>query len=87
MCGSTRQTRAAPQEVIAIGDTAYDMESASKMGVCTIGFLCGGGTKDELERAGCIAVYSEPADLLEHYDGSPLSRRIALNIERSPDGT
>lgn len=76
----------ASSEVIDIGDTVYDVESAGKMSVCSIGFLCGGGTKNELERAGCIAVYNDPADLLEHYDGSPLSRRISLNIERSADG-
>ena len=68
------------EQVLAIGDTAYDVESASKMSVCSIGFLCGGGTKDELERAGCVAVYSHPADLLEHYDGSPLSRPVVSNI-------
>jgi HAD superfamily hydrolase (TIGR01549 family) len=62
-----------PQQVIAIGDTAYDVESACKMNVCSIGFLCGGGTKDELQRAGCIAVYDNPADLFDRYDGSPLS--------------
>jgi phosphoglycolate phosphatase-like HAD superfamily hydrolase len=63
-----------PNQVIAIGDTAYDMESARKMTVSSIGFLCGGGTKEELERAGCVAVYDTPADLLEQYDVSPLSR-------------
>ncbi len=68
------------QQVIAIGDTAYDVESAAKMGVCSIGFLCGGGTKEELERAGCIAVYRHPTNLLENYDSSPLSRSIASNI-------
>ncbi|HEX7232798.1 MAG TPA: HAD family hydrolase [Candidatus Binatia bacterium] len=61
------------QQVIAIGDTAYDAESAGKMRVCSIGFLCGGGTKDELEGAGCVAVYCHPADLLEHYDASLLA--------------
>jgi HAD superfamily hydrolase (TIGR01549 family) len=65
------------QQVIAIGDTAYDVESAGKMSVCSIGFLCGGGTKDELERAGCVAVYGRPGDLLENYDSSRLSRSIA----------
>jgi phosphoglycolate phosphatase-like HAD superfamily hydrolase len=55
----------APHRVIAIGDTAYDVESASKMNVSSIGFLCGGRTKDELREAGCIAVYENPADLLE----------------------
>lgn len=66
----------APHQVIAIGDTAYDVESASKMNVSSIGFLCGGGTKDELQGTGCVAVYENPADLLERYDCSPLSPSV-----------
>jgi hypothetical protein len=34
--------------------------------------LCGGGNRVELTEAGCIAIYKDPADLLEHYGSSPL---------------
>ena len=61
----------APDRVIAIGDTRYDAEAAAKIHVRTIGLLCGGGNRDELQ-AGCIAIYKDPADLLEQYDRSPL---------------
>jgi HAD superfamily hydrolase (TIGR01549 family) len=59
----------APAKVISIGDTAYDVETAAKSNVCTIGLLCGGGTSEELQRAGCVALYQDPADLLAHMAG------------------
>ena len=61
--------------VIAIGDTPYDAQAAAKISLNVIGLLCGGWNEDQLRKAGCIAIYREPADLLEHYDSSPLARR------------
>lgn len=63
----------APDETLVIGDTPYDAEAASKAGLRTIGLLGGGWSADELRQAGCIATYDDPADLLAHYDSSPLS--------------
>ena len=62
----------ASDRVIAIGDTRYDAEAAGKIGVRTIGVLCGGGTREEFQQAGCIAIYKDPADLLAQYTYSPL---------------
>lgn len=62
----------APDRAIAIGDTRYDAEAAGKIGVRTIGVLCGGGNREELHQAGCIAICNDPADLLEQYGCSPL---------------
>jgi HAD superfamily hydrolase (TIGR01549 family) len=64
-----------PAKVISIGDTAYDVETAAKNNVCTIGLLCGGGTRQELQRAGCVALYQDPADLLAHMAGSFWTQR------------
>ena len=58
--------------VIAVGDTRYDAEAAGKINVRTIGLLCGGGNREELQQAGCIAIYKDPADLLNNYAASPL---------------
>jgi phosphoglycolate phosphatase-like HAD superfamily hydrolase len=70
-----------PQEVISIGDTAYDVEASRKISVRAIGLLCGGGNRRELNRAGCIAIYKHPADLLESYDSSPLySHRLVTSM-------
>jgi len=60
-------------QVIAVGDTPYDAEAADKINLRIIGLLCGGGNQEELRRAGCVAIYQEPADLLGHYDSSPIS--------------
>ena len=63
----------APDQVIAIGDTEYDAEAAGKINVRAIGLLCGGGNREELHRAGCVAIYKHPTDLLDHYELSPLA--------------
>jgi HAD superfamily hydrolase (TIGR01509 family) len=62
----------APSEAIAIGDTPYDAEAAGRAGIRTIGMLSGGFPPEQLTAAGCIALYRDPADLLHHYNTSPL---------------
>ncbi len=62
-----------PRDVIVVGDTPYDAEAAGKAGLRTVGVLCGGFPEESLRKAGCIAIYQDPADLLARYDGSPLS--------------
>lgn len=57
-------------ETLMTGDTAYDIEAAQKVHVGTIAFRCGGWSDRDL--AGAIAIYDGPADLLAHYDSSPL---------------
>jgi phosphoglycolate phosphatase-like HAD superfamily hydrolase len=65
-----------PDSVLAIGDTPYDIEAAGKINVRSIALLCGGGNREELQQAGSIAIYHHPADLLEHYDVSPLGSAL-----------
>jgi HAD superfamily hydrolase (TIGR01549 family) len=60
-------------QIIAVGDTPYDAEAAGKIGLRTIGVLCGGFPEAELRAAGCIAIYRDPADLLSRYDSSPIA--------------
>jgi HAD superfamily hydrolase (TIGR01549 family) len=62
-----------PNEVIVIGDTRYDVEAALKAGLKTIGMLCGGSSEGTLRNAGAIAIYRDPADLLEQYESSPIA--------------
>jgi HAD superfamily hydrolase (TIGR01509 family) len=64
---------AQPEQVLVIGDTPYDAEAAAKAGLRTVGLLCGGWSEDELRRAGCVAVFRDPADLLARYSESPLA--------------
>jgi HAD superfamily hydrolase (TIGR01509 family) len=63
-----------PSHVLVVGDTPYDAEAANKVHLKTVGVLSGGTPLDRLRAAGCIAVFQSPADLLTHYDESPLSR-------------
>jgi HAD superfamily hydrolase (TIGR01509 family) len=62
-----------PATVLVVGDTPYDAEAAGKAGLRTLGVLCGGFPAADLRQAGCIALYRDPADLLEQYEQSPLS--------------
>ena len=58
-------------EVVMLGDTPYDIESARKVGVGTIALRCGGWQDRDLAKA--RAIYTDTADLLSHYDTSPLA--------------
>ena len=62
--------RPAPGNVLAVGDTPYDAEAAGKIGIATIGVLCGGFSETELREAGMIAIYRDLADLLGQYETS-----------------
>ncbi len=61
-----------PGLVVMLGDTPYDVEAATRAGVTTIALRCGGWDDEGL--TGAAAIYDDPADLLEHYDESPLGR-------------
>lgn len=59
-------------EVVMLGDTPYDIESAGKLGIGTIALRCGGwGDKD---LADALAIYDDPEAVLEQYAESPLAR-------------
>lgn len=62
----------AQSDIVVIGDSPYDAEAANKAGLKTVGVLCGGSSESDLRRAGCIAIYNGPEDLLRNYDSSPL---------------
>lgn len=53
---------------VIVGDSIWDMLAARRARGLGVGLLSGGYGQDELERAGAIRVYEDPADLLEHID-------------------
>jgi HAD superfamily hydrolase (TIGR01509 family) len=63
----------APEDLVMIGDTPYDIEAAAKAHVRAIGFRSGGWDDEAL--AGAVEIYDGPADLLTNYDRSLLGRR------------
>jgi beta-phosphoglucomutase-like phosphatase (HAD superfamily) len=62
-----------PAEAIAIGDTPYDVEAAKKIELPVVGMLCGGFSEQMLRDEGAVALFRDPADLLERYYQSPLA--------------
>ena len=62
-----------PSEVLMLGDTPYDIQSANAAGVGVIAVRCGGFNDADL--AGAKAIYDDPADLLAHYADSPLGKK------------
>ena len=58
-----------PGRAVMIGDTPYDIEAATRAGLATIAFRCGGS--DDTMLQGAIAIYDDPRDLLQHWDQSP----------------
>jgi HAD superfamily hydrolase (TIGR01509 family) len=62
-----------PSRAIVVGDSPWDAIAAAKAGLKTIGVLCGGFAKLDLKDAGCVAIYTNPAELLLGYDESPLA--------------
>lgn len=61
-----------PNQVLMIGDTPYDIQSAKAAGVGIIAVRCGGFDDQQLQEA--IAIYDHPGDLLANYNTSPLNQ-------------
>ena len=61
-----------PANAVMVGDSVWDIESAGRAGVRAIGVLSGGISRGELLDAGAVAVFDDPADLLEHVESSPI---------------
>lgn len=61
----------APQ-VLMVGDTPYDIEAAAQCAIKTVAVRCGGWNDQNLK--GAAAIYSDPSDIVAHYDSSPFKR-------------
>lgn len=61
----------APDQVVMLGDTPYDVQAAQKAGVATIAVRSGGWNDADL--ADAIAIYNDCADLFANFDQSPLA--------------
>jgi HAD superfamily hydrolase (TIGR01549 family) len=79
-----------PKEAaVMIGDTPYDVEAATRAGIQIIALTCGGWPRKDLR--GAVAVYADPADLLDRHDFSRLRQGFGATGgdsdagSRSPD--
>jgi HAD superfamily hydrolase (TIGR01509 family) len=65
---AARRLGAGTRDSYVIGDSIWDMIAAARCGALGIGLLSGGYGQEELERAGALRVYDDPADMLIHLD-------------------
>lgn len=61
--------RLPPGEVLMVGDTPFDIESARRAGVDAVALRCGGDERFQ----GAVAVYDSPQDWLSRLDSPPLA--------------
>jgi HAD superfamily hydrolase (TIGR01509 family) len=56
------------ETAVVVGDSIWDVLAALRCRALGVGLLSGGYGQEELERAGAVRVYEDPADLLRHLD-------------------
>jgi HAD superfamily hydrolase (TIGR01509 family) len=59
---------------IFVGDSVWDVQACSQLGLACIGVECGGTSGAELRDAGAVEVYPDPRALLAAWDASLLAR-------------
>lgn len=68
-----------PGRTIVVGDATWDVESAHRCGLRTIGVRSGGFSEQELAEAGAVAVYDDVAHLLRELDRSPIGALLTAD--------
>jgi beta-phosphoglucomutase-like phosphatase (HAD superfamily) len=74
LVAALEKTGSSPDRAIMIGDTPYDIEAATRSGIATIAFRCGGW--DDAALQGAVAIYDDPRHLLGHLGQSPLYSEV-----------
>jgi HAD superfamily hydrolase (TIGR01509 family) len=62
------------ENCIFVGDSVWDVEACNRVGMPCVALLSGGISEHELTDAGAVAVYRDPAHLLEEFEGGLLGR-------------
>ena len=62
-----------PAQAIVVGDTVYDLEAASRVGIAAVGLTSGPFDEKQMRDAGAVAIFPDVAALLRNFDQSPLS--------------
>ncbi len=62
------------EDCLFVGDAVWDVQAAARIDMPCVGVECGGTSAAELLEAGAVGTWSDPADLLAHWDESPLAR-------------
>jgi len=65
---AVRKSGLEPDELIMVGDTPYDIQAATGAGLPLVALLTGGWRIEEL--TGAVAIYDDPAEMLEWFQAS-----------------
>ncbi|MGC4748624.1 HAD family hydrolase [Micromonospora sp. DT201] len=68
------QSGLAAERVVFVGDSVWDVVAAGALSIPCVGLTCGGTSRGELAGAGAVAVYDDPAALLDELADSPLTQ-------------
>lgn len=60
------RTGLSAENVVFVGDAVWDVYAAGNLSIPCIGLTCGGISAAELRDAGAVAVFADPAELLEN---------------------
>jgi len=63
-------------DAVMVGDSRWDVLAARNAGLGCVGVLTGGISRAELDDAGALAVYDDPAALLDDLENSPIGRLL-----------
>ncbi|MBT1001493.1 HAD family hydrolase [Paenarthrobacter sp. DKR-5] len=63
-------------EVLFVGDAVWDVKAAAKLGIPTVGLVCGGYSDAELLDAGAVEVHRSPRELLQDFAASAIGRGL-----------
>lgn len=72
-----RRADVGPERAVFVGDAVWDVRAAKRAEVQCIGVQSGGTDRHLLESEGAIAVFDNPADLLDHLRDSPIGALLA----------
>ncbi|NES15461.1 MULTISPECIES: HAD family hydrolase [Micromonospora] len=61
------------ERVVFVGDSVWDVAAAGKLDIPCVGLACGGTSRAELAGAGAVAVYDDPAALLDGLGDSAIA--------------
>lgn len=64
--------RAGSRRAVMVGDSVWDAEAGARAGIPVIGLRCGGFPDEELGRAGVVALFDNPRDLVDRFEESGL---------------
>jgi len=68
------QSQVDPRQCVFVGDAIWDVKAAAKLDIPCIGLACGGTSAAELEAAGAVETYKDPAELLRNLENSAIAK-------------